>query len=167
MKNSINDAKKVYNNDSVTQKEVDNQVSKLENAINIFRQSKIKQQSSVEQKILGKYVVFANDDSGLGIYKFTRSQIIAGYMASEGFNATILSRRESGNTIYYSTSQGDIYVKVINSDTIDFNGEIYTLLNAYQLISIVYDRWPDMANYEYLSYFGVSKSDINYFYSHH
>ena len=167
LKNSINDAKKVYNNDSVTQKEVDNQVSKLENAINIFRQSKIKQQSSVEQKILGKYVVFANDDSGLGIYKFTRSQIIAGYMASEGFNATILSRRESGNTIYYSTSQGDIYVKVINSDTIDFNGEIYTLLNAYQLISIVYDRWPDMTNYEYLSYFGVSKSDINYFYSHH
>lgn len=167
LKNSINDAKKVYNNDSVTQKEVDNQVSKLENAINIFRQSKIKQQSSVEQKILGKYVVFANDDSGLGIYKFTRSQIIAGYMASEGFNATILSRRESGNTIYYTTSQGDIYVKVIKSDTIDFNGEIYTLLNAYQLISIVYDRWPDMANYEYLSYFGVSKSDINYFYSHH
>ncbi|MEI3233666.1 MAG: hypothetical protein V8S33_04395 [Intestinibacter bartlettii] len=50
LKNSINDAKKVYNNDSVTQKEVDNQVSKLENAINIFRQSKIKQQSSVEQK---------------------------------------------------------------------------------------------------------------------
>ena len=35
LKNSINDAKKVYNNDSVTQKEVDNQVSKLENAINI------------------------------------------------------------------------------------------------------------------------------------
>ena len=88
-------------------------------------------------------------------------------MASEGFNATILSRRESGNTIYYSTSQGDIYVKVINSDTIDFNGEIYTLLNAYQLIGVVYDRWPDMANYEYLSYFGVSQSDINYFYSHH
>ena len=168
LKISINDAKEIYDNESATQKEVDNQVSKLENAINIFRRSKIKQQSSVEQKILGKYVVFANDEnSGLGIYKFTRSQIIAGYMASEGFNATILSRRESGNTIYYSTSQGDIYVKVINSDTIDFNGEIYTLLNAYQLIGVVYDRWPDMANYEYLSYFGVSQSDINYFYSHH
>ena len=65
LKNSINDAKKVYNNDSVTQKEVDNQVSKLENAINIFRQSKIKQQSSVERKSVQENMpVFANDDSG-------------------------------------------------------------------------------------------------------
>ncbi|CDA10405.1 hypothetical protein Q604_UNBC18652G0002 [human gut metagenome] len=167
LKSSINDAKEIYDNESATQKEVDNQVSKLENAINIFRRSKIKQQSSVEQKILGKYIVFANDDSGLGITKFTRNRIISGYMASEGADATIFSRRESENTVYYSTSQGEVTVRLIDNNTVDFNGRIYNLINTNELIGIVYNRDKGMANYEYLSYFDVSESDINYFYSHH
>lgn len=166
LKKSIQKAKNIYDDESSIQKEVDNQVSKLENAINIFKQNKIKEQSSVEQKILGKYIVFANDDSGLGITKFTQNRIISGYMASEGADAIIFSRKESGNTIYYSTSEGNIYVKLLTDNTVNFNGNIYKLLNANRLIGIVYDRWPDMANYEHLSYFGVSQSDIDYFYSH-
>ncbi|MGN1032317.1 MAG: chitobiase/beta-hexosaminidase C-terminal domain-containing protein [Intestinibacter sp.] len=166
LKKYIDEANKVYSEKSSTQEKVDGQVSKLKNAIDVFNQNKIKQTSSVEQKILGKYIVFNNNDAGLGICKFTKNQLKCGYVASEGYTTTILGRRESGNTVYYTTPDGEVSVELLDNNTVNYNGIVCDLLNAYQLIGVVYDRWPDMANYEYLSYFGVSQSDIDYFYSH-
>lgn len=166
LKKYIDEASKVYSEKASTQEEVDSQVSKLKNAIDVFNQNKIKQTSSVEQKILGKYIVFNNNEAGLGICKFTKNQLKCGYVASEGYTTTILGRRESGNTVYYTTPDGEISVQLLDNNTVNYNGIVCDLLNTYQLIGVVYDRWPDMANYEYLSYFGVSQSDIDYFYSH-
>ncbi|MGM9530521.1 chitobiase/beta-hexosaminidase C-terminal domain-containing protein [Intestinibacter sp.] len=166
LKKYIDEANKVYSEKASTQEEVDSQVSKLKNAIDVFNQNKIKQTSSVEQKILGKYIVFNNDDAGLGICKFTKNELKCGYMASEGIDGRILSRRESGNTVYYTTPDGEITVQLLDNNTVNFGQTRCKLLNAYQLIGIVYDRWPDMANYDYLRYFGVSQSEIDYFYSH-
>ena len=165
LKKYIDEASKIYSEKASTQEEVDEQTSKLKNAIDVFKQNKIKQTSSVEQKILGKYVIF-DEESGIGICKFTKNELKCGYMASEGSDGRILSRRESGNTVYYTTPDGEATVKVLDNNTVIFGQVRCELLNAQQLIGRVYNKWPDMANYEYLRYFGVSQSDIDYFYSH-
>lgn len=165
LKKYIDEASKIYSEKASTQEEVDEQTSKLKNAIDVFKQNKIKQTSSVEQKILGKYVIF-DEESGIGICKFTKNELKCGYMASEGLDGRILSRRESGNTVYYTTPDGEATVKVLDDNTVIFGQVRCELLNAQQLIGRVYNKWPDMANYEYLRYFGVSQSDIDYFYSH-
>lgn len=165
LKKYIDEASKIYSEKASTQEEVDEQTSKLKNAIDVFNKNKIKQTSSVEQKILGKYVIF-DEESGIGICKFTKNELKCGYMASEGLDGRILSRRESGNTVYYTTPDGEATVKVLDDNTVIFGQVRCELLNAQQLIGRVYNKWPDMANYEYLRYFGVSQSDIDYFYSH-
>lgn len=165
LKKYIDEASKIYSEKASTQEEVDEQTSKLKNAIDVFNKNKIKQTSSVEQKILGKYVIF-DEESGIGICKFTKNELKCGYMASEGSDGRILSRRESGNTVYYTTPDGEATVKVLDNNTVIFGQVRCELLNAQQLIGRVYNKWPDMANYEYLRYFGVSQSDIDYFYSH-
>ena len=165
LKKYIDEASKIYSEKASTQEEVDEQTSKLKNAIDVFKQNKIKQTSSVEQKILGKYVIF-DEESGIGICKFTKNELKCGYMASEGSDGRILSRRESGNTVYYTTPDGEATVKVLDNNTVIFGQVRCELLNAQQLIGRVYNKWPDMANYEYLRYFGLSQSDIDYFYSH-
>lgn len=165
LKKYIDEANKVYSEKLSTQEDIDEQVSKLKNAIDVFKQNKVKQTSSVEQKILGKYILIDNE-YGIYICKFTKYELKSGYMASEGDTSTILGRRESGNTVYYKTTEGEVPIELLDHNTINLNGTVCNLLNAQQLIAKVYNKWPDMANYDYLSYFGVSQSDIDYFYSH-
>lgn len=168
LKKSISTAENIYNKNSATQNEVDYQVSQLKSAINTFKQQKIKQTTgNVEQKILGKYIVLANDPYGMEINKFTKEWIIAGRTESEDWSKKILGRRESGNTLYYTTTDRPITIKLIDDNTISYEGSVYRLLTAYQLLSIAYDKEPGYASYAVLGGFGVSQSDINYFYSHH
>lgn len=166
LKKSIDEAENIYNKDSATQNEVDDQVSQLKSAINTFEQQKNKQTiGRVEQKILGKYILIYNDSYGMAIGKFTKDWVIAGRTESEGWDAKILGRRESGNTLYYTTTDGLYTIKLIDDNTINYDGSIYKLLTAYQLLSIAYDKDPVYASYEMLHYFGITQADINYFYS--
>lgn len=168
LKKSIGEAENIYNKISATQNEVDSQVSQLKSAINTFEQQKIKQTiGKVEQKILGKYIVLVNDSYGMEINKFTKEWIIAGRTYSEDWSRKILGRRESGNTLYYTTEDRLMTIKLIDDNTINYDGSVYKLLTAYQLLSIAYETHPDFICYEALGGFGVSQSDINYFYSHH
>ena len=168
LKKSIDESESIYNKDSATQNEIDDQVSQLKNAINTFEQQKNKQTASnVEQKILGKYIVISNDPYGMEINRFTKDWIIAGRTESEDWSKRILGRRESGNTIYYTTTEGTVTVKLIDDNTISYNGSVYRLLTAYQLLSIAYNKDPNFACYEVFRGFGVTQSDINYFYSNH
>ena len=168
LKKSIDESESIYNKDSATQNEIDDQVSQLKNAINTFEQQKNKQTASnVEQKILGKYIVISNDPYGMEINRFTKEWIIAGRTESEDWSKRILGRRESGNTIYYTTTEGTVTVKLIDDNTISYNGSVYRLLTAYQLLSIAYNKDPNFACYEVFRGFGVTQSDINYFYANH
>ena len=168
LKKSIDETEGIYNKDSATQNEIDDQVSQLKNAINTFEQQKNKQTASnVEQKILGKYIVISNDPYGMEINRFTKEWIIAGRTESEDWSKRILGRRESGNTIYYTTTEGTVTVKLIDDNTISYNGSVYRLLTAYQLLSIAYNKDPNFACYEVFRGFGVTQADINYFYANH
>ena len=129
-------------------------------------QKKIKQSASLEQKILGKYIIY-DESMGMGVCKFTKNELKDGYVASEGYPLSILGRRESGNTIYYQTSVGEVPIEIIDDNTVYYGNSMpCKLLNSYQLIQRVYEKFgPDIANYEYLKYFGVTQSEIDYFYS--
>ena len=71
------------------------------------------------------------------------------------------------NNYSFTNNADESATEGTTNNTVDFNGRIYNLINTNELIGIVYNRDKGMANYEYLSYFDVSESDINYFYSHH
>ena len=79
------------------------------------------------------------------INRFTKDWIIAGRTESEDWSKRIIGRRESGNTIYYTTTEGTVTVKLIDDNTISYNGSVYRLLTAYQLLSIAYNKDPNFA----------------------
>lgn len=171
---SINNAKKTIENKVAKQSEIDGEVKSLRDAINIFKSGMIR--SNLEEKILGKYIILQNDSIGVGIQKFEYNYIDGGYIESEGWRSNIISRREERDTIYYKvweseygtgdTIYSEIKIKLLNDNYIQFNGfGTYKLLTAQQLISEIYKvNGPQVASYECLKYFGISKSDVEKFY---
>lgn len=165
--NEYMDLKEKYNQ-SVEKEEDTEQTNSEKEKENIIEKENIQEQKvSLEEKLLGKYIIFADDNSGLGILKFTKNELKCGYFASEGYDGRIYSIKEIGDTIYYNIVDGTtVSVQLLDDDTVYYNGfSKCKLLNAQQLIARVYNRFPELTNYDYLSYFGVSQQDVDKFYS--
>lgn len=124
------------------------------------------QKSNIEDKILGKYVIYEYD-MGIGVAKFTEDKLIDGYVDSQGEVLKIQSKREDKDSIYYKIRYGEVKITLLDDDSIDYNGfAICKLLDTQEFINEIYKRrGKEGTTYESLSYFGITKKDINEFYN--